>query len=386
MNEEKEKKEQAGIKLSSKDWHYKLMQWFWTSRVAPSKNNVYNLCPYFWMLVATLILLPIITPFRFVWYLISEFADFLDRIVLSPIMETSAENWYANLTEEELYKIYNASYTSSRHEKYFKTILGDNYTHDVSHILITEKWLKEKKSMQAFDRDEWNDFSTTSAFTTWREKIAAKRRKDAERREAKKKRFEESMENFRDSVSNSMQNTNNFILTFSTVIKWTKRFVGAVITIFLALVSYVVVLFMSKGTLALVSILTLDIMLNIGSLLFIVLSFVGIAIGIGRLVNYADVNGWKEYWWATLFMYFIGYPVYYVLFIPGKILFYYFVYELILKNIFYAIKSIIIGIKNGFIEFGGIFGAYFGATKGDYCPGIEWVDDEDDEKADIDTF
>jgi len=44
----------------------------------------------------------------------------------------------------------------------------------------------------------------------------------------------------------------------------------------------------------------------------------------------------------------------------------------ILNLVLYILKGILIGIIEGFREYGGIFADYFDASYSDYCPGINW--------------
>jgi hypothetical protein len=44
---------------------------------------------------------------------------------------------------------------------------------------------------------------------------------------------------------------------------------------------------------------------------------------------------------------------------------------------FNIIGGILIGFKEGFREFGGIFAEYFSSSYSDYCPGITWKEEKE---------
>ena len=73
----------------------------------------------------------------------------------------------------------------------------------------------------------------------------------------------------------------------------------------------------------------------------------------------------KWYYWTLL-------PIYYFLYYAWQGI------VIVARFIWYnIIGGIIIGIKEGFKEFGGIFAEYFNASYSDYCPGISWEEKED---------
>jgi len=83
------------IKLSSKSWHYKLIM-FMFSKIVPDPSSMRNLCPYFWMLIAALLISPFVFPvwvvyriLRFGWLKFDAFMDELNR--------RSYEKWLAML-------------------------------------------------------------------------------------------------------------------------------------------------------------------------------------------------------------------------------------------------------------------------------------------------
>ena len=77
-------------------------------------------------------------------------------------------------------------------------------------------------------------------------------------------------------------------------------------------------------------------------------------------------------WWFRpfTFLYSVGK---YLVFYPLYFIFVSFLWKLVIVNI---IWGIIQGFGTTLIQSTGIFGEYFSKTKGDYCPGIEWEDED----------
>jgi len=379
--------EQAGIKLSSKDWHYRYMNWFWTDSLAPNKNNMFNLCPYFWMLAATLLASPFVLPFRAFWNVIYRVSELIDKYIAEPILNSSVGHWFDNLTDTEMYMITDTDYHSSKRLKYMRrslTNMGVSIKDDEGFYLdeydivklFSMRWFLKKQILSdASNNNNWED---DESYQKWVNKIRKERNALKAAKYEKKEKFEKSLDNFRNSVGDSATGVRDYILSLSSIILWTKRVVGLIITIVLSGVSFIGITFASKGILAIVANTSLNQVLVVSIFVLAMAILLGIINGIVKLLELSNKYGWKDYWWGQLFMYTIGYPAYYIGYLPGKIVLYYFVWELILKNLYYGFKAIVIGLKNGFIEFGGIFGQYFGSTKGDYCPGIEWDEDESD--------
>jgi hypothetical protein len=100
---------------------------------------------------------------------------------------------------------------------------------------------------------------------------------------------------------------------------------------------------------------------------------------IGKTVWYVDGLLYVTVYPVKYFILGLWYLVYYVIYIPVKFIFYDVLYTYVLTpfGIFaWGLMKAFGGIVLGSI---GLFGEYFGASKKDYCPGIEWVDTGDDE-------
>lgn len=370
-----EKTSKAGVMVSTKDWHYKLMKWFWGRRLAPSSLDTFNLCPYFWMLISTLILLPFISPFRFLLFIIFKLFNFMDKFMLDPILDNSAKSWYKELDDIKIYRIGLGAGNFKR--SYAKKIENIN---DISRSEFTERWLWKNKKIKIYENKEKLLYSTK--YIKWYEKqqeewdkIEAGIDEKKKKRKEIEERYKKSLENFRYQTAEKFEAFGDYLSSRTIIIKWTKRFFGAVISLILTAISFIITIFISKGVLALISIITL-----LGLIGFLISAGMGIfVIGFvffsAFLIHHSQEKGWKNFWWAKTFMYTIILPVYYIIYMPLRVIFYDIIFLLILINFWFLIKGAGISLWKGILQFGGIFGEYFGASKGDYCPGIEWKDD-----------
>ncbi len=75
--------EKAAVKLSTRSWHYKLVK-FILGSAAPTPTNMHNLCPYFWLLVFSILITPIWGPLKLIARgfanIIATVGEFVDRL------------------------------------------------------------------------------------------------------------------------------------------------------------------------------------------------------------------------------------------------------------------------------------------------------------------
>jgi hypothetical protein len=190
---------------------------------------------------------------------------------------------------------------------------------------------------------------------------------------------------------------------WKNIIKTTKQIVGAFITIFLLGVAYFIVNGLVLG-------ITIAADWCISNwIFFAAIGLSAIVVGI-IYVLYVFITGWlqgvinkykrgKKVWYAEplrfIGIYIIYYPVkyiiiviayglFYVLWTPIKFIFYTFLFNLILAPVgtFIGVNiwKGLCGFSNGLINSTGIFGEYFSSSYTDYCPGLEWVDVEEEIK------
>lgn len=177
------------------------------------------------------------------------------------------------------------------------------------------------------------------------------------------------------------------------IIKRTKQIVGAVVTLVLLAATYFVVNGLAFGLTAFI-----DISIShwyVYAALAIIAACVGIiyvlVVLIGgwlqNIINKYQIG--KKIWYIEPFIYLIWYPVkyivlgiglgfFYVVCIPIKYIFYNFLWKIILVNIGKLLWKILCSLGRGLRNSSGVFGEYFNASYTDYCPGIEWVDTEEE--------
>ena len=168
----------------------------------------------------------------------------------------------------------------------------------------------------------------------------------------------------------------NFISNFrswQSLILWTKRFVGLVITLIGLTITFFIVNFAGSGALWLVDNWVWSTFYSMLITIGIISLLICLAVAMVFWVDHIKENGLRL-WYARM----IYYPIYYVIYIPGKFFFYDFLFLAVGVNVVYFAISSARLIWNGLLGFLGIFGEYFGASYSDYCPGIEWSKENDE--------
>lgn len=89
------------IKITPSCWHYRLIKYIW--KIDP--KMFMNLCPYFWLTIASLFVLP------FVWLynvIKNGFITFFDKISehMDKIFDKELENWVKTLNEAQIIELY----------------------------------------------------------------------------------------------------------------------------------------------------------------------------------------------------------------------------------------------------------------------------------------
>jgi hypothetical protein len=193
----------------------------------------------------------------------------------------------------------------------------------------------------------------------WRERM----NKEFESIEREKRRKKQQNYESTQKVSKVFEDIKDTVLSFSTIIKWTKRAVGLLITVIGLFLTFHVVNFCSRVILWLVENWNWHVFFQV---------IIGIIAGAVLVTLIYLIVCWIELikekglklWYVKL----VYWPCYYVIYLPIKIILWKFL-----------IVTIIAGgcvlIWKSFISFLGIFGEYFGASYTDYCPGIEWKDE-----------
>ena len=97
--------EKAYVTLSPKSWHFKLVKLV-LGDAAPTPQNMNNFCPYWWLLVFSLLTCVIILPVRLFFYVGRVFIDAMENIVSKTMVEPVAKSWEDKLTDLDVYQIW----------------------------------------------------------------------------------------------------------------------------------------------------------------------------------------------------------------------------------------------------------------------------------------
>lgn len=367
--------EKAATTISVKSWHYLLIKWMFREN-APTPQNMHNLCPYFWLLLFTLGATLIVAPVRLFIsignYIGKKLSDFSFNYLVKP----TAISWEQKLTDLDVYSMYRyQERLPKNYKKVFGEVSSDNFVFEWFEKVYKTPVFKKLGDYPYGGRYNMEYSKEFAKWLTLQEtesrKIEDEVREYRKQKEAEKVRYEEKMSKFRDGIDSFFDKTRSTILSFKNIIKWTKRVVGLIITGIGLVATYFIVNFLGRGVLWLVDnwnwevvIIGLIVLAGIGVFILFIWLF-------GLWIKYIQEKGLKL-WYAKI----VYYTVFYLIYMPIKIVFYHFVWQLILVNLWYIISKSASLIWGGFLGFLGIFGEYFGASYTDYCPGINWVDED----------
>ena len=362
--------EKASVKLSTKSWHYKLIK-FILGSAAPTPYNMYNLCPYFWLLIFSLLVTPILAPIKglvkLLTWLSEGFINLLEASMISPI----AENWERGLTDFDVYQIW---YWNQEVNKFYKSVHKKYDRCSINNRDFVNEWWTKKYGESPY-MSQLGGY--TEKFQKWLEEMSEKEEalravKDTKRNEEyiKKVRRDEKMEKFAKCIDNIFQKIGDEFRSWKNLIKWTKRTVGLIITFLGLTATFFVVNFIGRGILWLIINWSWPIFFGV----LIGLAAIGLTFLFSHftrvLIKYIEAKGRKA-WWINI-LYYLSLVVFY----PIKWIFYNFFWKILCVGGWPLITKGAIGLWNGILGFLGIFGEYFGASYTDYCPGIEWDQDE----------
>lgn len=375
--------QKAGIKLNTKTWHYKLIK-FVLGSAAPTPQNMHNLCPYFWLLIFSMFA----TPFMLFFGGIAKIFMFIGKqlgnvaiwIVDNMLVEPIARGWFNGLEDMDILKLYDGSkYVSP---SFHRAKIGKNDAgYDLGTSEIINRWFLKTYNRSIWEVDTPDSRSArnySKKFIKWKdEQYTIKRRLEAERAESRAKRVASlDLSDFVTSVDRTVQKTKTSVQSWTNIIKWTKRVTGGAITAGGLTLVYFVINFIGRGFLWLVENfngpVVLDRLIIVGIVIGGMALLAGIIYVLKLWVEYVAEQGLKLWYVKMLY-----YPLFWFIYTPLKFIMYDFVFNFVLINL---IKGIIGGSKMawyGILGFFGIFGEYFGASYSDYCPGIEWEENEE---------
>lgn len=387
------------MRVSRKSWHYKLMKYVLKSNT-PTPKDMQNGCPYFWLVMFSMIVVPFILLGKGIYH-----TFMLIPKTLNWILKQIVNSWVAGLDEEAAYDLL----WNGRHSKMPKTAkiffnnsdnnffdfflskkygnLEDdpNYEEKREEIRLKwEKWRKEINERRDAERLEENKR---------RDEYEKKRKEHQKKREESKAKWDARMKPFYDGFAKiGVVLTKTFTVErgrVNLIVKRTKQFVGALVTLIILVGTFFLVTFISRGLMVAAD------WCIINWIYFAIVGLLGIAVGILYLL-WILISSWgqnivnkykrgKRVWYIEPVIYLIWYPVkytaigiaflvVYVIWIPVKFILYTLFFKYFLKPIGLFVAKVVVGLVKGIASSSGIFGEYFGASYSDYCPGIEWCD------------
>lgn len=395
------------MRVSLKSWHYRLIKYVLRDN-APTPQTMQNGCPYFWLLLFSMLVVPFILFAKGILW-----AVLLIPKMIFWVLEQMVVNWIEGLDDETAYEM---DYYGMQRAKVPKTaqMFFKNNTENFFELYLSRKY---NISRTDSNTDYWAKRSEIRLkWEVWREEVNKKReeqdnliikRDNARRkklliqkakREESRKRWNAKMKPYRDGFNKI---GNWFKKTFTVergrvnaIVKHTKQIVGALVTFVILFLTGFIVNYVSLGLMWFIDLCIVNWMI------LVILLSVCAGFGLGYLI-YILLTSWvtgivdryergKKVWYVQPFIYVIFYPLKYlfmlIAFIVVKILYEFFkfifytaIFKNFLKPIGLFIAKLGMGLWNTILGSTGVFGEYFGASYSDYCPGIEWCDIEEEE-------
>lgn len=397
------------MRVSLKSWHYRLIKYVLRSN-APTPKTMQNGCPYFWLLVFSIFASPFVFVAKTAWFLFLLIPKTmiwgLDKLV---------GGWVDGIDDAQAYEYYlNGRYNVNEFIMPITAkIYFDKTNTDFMEYFINKKHkISRDKNYDAYEakrqelKEKWDAWC--QEINELHEKRREEKRIEGEEQERRRLEFEEKRrireEQWEVRLKPIREGWQKFLATFTfdsknwkLLIKRTKQFIGAIITIILLCVTFFVVQGLAYVLTGFVdwSIANWEVYASIGIIIGIVvvingiiyILFTGFAGWIQAIVN--NYHAGKKVWYIEPFIYLICYPVKYivlflafglryVIVIPIKYIFYNLIWKIILVNLGILIWNGLCSLGRGIANCAGIFGEYFSASYSDYCPGIEWVDTDEE--------
>ena len=392
------------MRVSKNSWHYGLIKYVLRDS-APTPRDMQNGCPYFWLLIFSVLVLPFVLMFKVVKWVVLLVPKFIFFI-----LEELVNAWIAGLDDEAAYDLQqNIGYSSGRAKlpTTAKLFFNNNGDVDFFEMFLEQKYsgLSKTDPEYAEKRQEiknkwvtWNDEQRTKR--NEQREIEWKREDDIRKRRAEntrlrkeaEERWEARMKPIRDGFAEfGTWWTKTFTVKrgrVNTIVKRTKQFMGAIVTLIVVAATYFVVNYISlvlmvlidaaiAGWMYLLILLGIAVACAIIYFLYVLVSSWGQSV-----VN--EYNRGKKVWYVEPVIYLVWYPVKYfvlalsfivvhIIWTPIRFLGYIMIFKYFLRPIGIFIGNAIVGLAKGIGSSTGIFGEYFGASYSDYCPGIEWT-------------
>ena len=393
------------MRISLKSWHYRLIKFVLRDN-APTPKTMQNGCPYFWLLILSILALP----FKLIGVALREIVMFFPKM-FDKFIEYAAENWTQEIDDRYAYDLYyNGSYslrkklplTSKLHIKKKRGSLGI-YGDDFLSTYLETKYNIRPYSDEFFKkrdeiRKEWEIWDEEQSvirrkLRREREKLEAQKREIAHQKKLEWENKISPIQNKIDGIFTSIGDVFTIKKDWSVLIRRTKQFVGGLVTLLLLGATFFIVSFFTW----LISSIA-DVIIAHWIVVVFVLAFAA-AIGLCYLL-YWLIAIWvqslidkyrrgKKVWYIEAPIYVIYMPLKYlaiaIAFLFLWILWkptYFGVYKILWLVLLFPVGKWIWkglrGLWNLILGSSGIFGEYFSASYTDYCPGIEWADTEEE--------
>ena len=95
--------EKTTVMLSTKSWHYKLLKWT-LGKNAPTPQTMHNLCPYFWLVIFSILIQPLFAPIKIFFLGFERMLMGLDYL-MDRMSAPVAEQWFDSLNDVDVYML-----------------------------------------------------------------------------------------------------------------------------------------------------------------------------------------------------------------------------------------------------------------------------------------
>jgi len=364
------------VRLKKKSWHFKLAKFVY-GRLAEHPYKTENFCLYFWMVMSCFLLLPFVTLIKII---------ILPHTLMDRYFLQKYDMWLEGLTSEQIildYEIYGYKIRKPfRYRKYKNDgILSDWFFRKFGHSLHSDKG---NKIFEDLSKEE------EKSVIKWREIKAAEDKATVDRYKKKQERaarIEAKFNKITTLWDILIKKLSIDFTKISNIVKWTKRMFGLIITGTILVAVYFIVSWSSQFILWLTEIITQEHLMWALAIVIVIGVLVGFGIGLWYVIK--STFSWLYDLFTRLYdlftiksdsalakasLYLIVYPIKYLVWYPIKFIFYHFLWKLICVRV---VAGLSVAIWNALFESSGIFGEYFRRSKGDMCPVIEWVDDNE---------
>lgn len=333
------------IKLSPKSWHAKLIKWVFGFKTSDFKN----LCPYFWLLVASIFLVIPVTPLKLIFLGLSWIFGKFEGYIESEI-EKSFEDMPKEISDGERYILY--AYFSGDDDLKRSVCYGeaskikDRLETKITKISRNRKGLRDLYDLLPANKS-WKKLKISLDHEIQERREIRRRIEQREKvREQKKKRQKELIA----EITNATKDITKFLACLSIVAL--GYCFCYVLTMFVSWICFVP-------------------FSNIIDFFYILVAIL-LGILIASIVIWASCEiheWWKVKESKTTLEWVILSPVFLISVIVRGIK--WLLWDILVIKF---LGGIAIGVRAGFMEYGGIFAEYLNASYSDYCPGINWED------------